>query len=558
MSIGGPRPTGRSDAEVIVVGGGHNGLITAAYLARAGIDTLLVEARAAVGGCAATVSDLGARFNVCHCDHTLIRATPIADELELARHGLHYLEPPTGNVHLFHDGSPPWVQFHEPEAMLEGLARTHPAQVDGYRRYLDDALPVAELVLAMLTTPPTTARMARTVADRRAVGAARLLDWSRRSATAVLRRYFDDWRFITPAASLGPTVWGVSPDRVGTGMAALAYATRHLVRSGRPVGGSGALTDAVRSCLVAAGGRVRAGARVDELTVADGGVTGVRLDDGTELRSSVVVAATDPRTVLVQWLTAPPPAARRLVERWRATPVPEGYESKLDAVLTRPPRFAALGELEREFPGVDFLAATTVVNPHPTDLAIAHSRRERGQVAPRPTLLVNAPTVLDPTMAPGPGRHVLSLEVLFTPYHHPGGWPDSPEPARWLEVWGALAEPGFADSVDRWRVMTPDRYEREFLLGRGHPPAYAAHPLATLIGRRPELSRYRTPITGLYLSGAGTYPGAGVSGAPGRNAAAAVLADLQTPRRRTARARRLCSRAGGGVPLRPGDRSPAP
>ena len=134
-------------ADVIVVGAGHNGLICAAYLARAGIDTLLLEARDEVGGCASTVSDLGARFNICNCDHTLIRAMPISGELELARHGLHYLEPDPSAVHMFHDGTEPWVFFHDPERTLDSLALSHPGQVDGYRRYLEDATPVAELVM---------------------------------------------------------------------------------------------------------------------------------------------------------------------------------------------------------------------------------------------------------------------------------------------------------------------------------------------------------------------------------------------------------------------------
>ena len=110
------------EVEVIVVGGGHNGLICAAYLARAGVDTLLLEARPSVGGCASTVDDLGARFNICHCDHTLVRAMPVVDELELADHGLVYVEPEAGSVWAFHDRSDPWVIFHDVE-------RTKPAPI---------------------------------------------------------------------------------------------------------------------------------------------------------------------------------------------------------------------------------------------------------------------------------------------------------------------------------------------------------------------------------------------------------------------------------------------
>ncbi|MEO6572095.1 MAG: NAD(P)/FAD-dependent oxidoreductase, partial [Ilumatobacteraceae bacterium] len=271
----------REHADVIVVGAGHNGLICAAYLARAGIDTLLLESRTAVGGCASTVTDLDARFNICNCDHSMVRAMPIIDELDLTGHGLRYLEPEISAIHQFHDGSDPWVFFHDVERHLDALAVTHPSQVAGYRRYLADATPVAELALAMARTTPSTHRMLATIAGKRAIGARRLLDWSRRSMADVMAEYFDDWHMVMPAVSAGPTVWGAPHTAPGTGMAAAIYATRHLQRTGRPVGGSGALTDAARASFESAGGRVRCDSRVEHLLVRDGSVRGVRLHDGT-------------------------------------------------------------------------------------------------------------------------------------------------------------------------------------------------------------------------------------------------------------------------------------
>lgn len=121
------------------------------------------------------------------------------------------------------------------------------------------------------------------------------------------------------------------------------------------------------------------------------------------------------------------------------------------------------------------------------------------------------------------GTHVLSLEALFTPYGLPGGWPDSPEPRRWLELFAGLAQPGFLESIGEWRAMTPDRYEREFHLPHGHATSFAGGPLAALRNPNPELTRYETDVKGLYLTGAATFPGAGVWGASGRNAANTVL-----------------------------------
>lgn len=150
--------------------------------------------------------------------------------------------------------------------------------------------------------------------------------------------------------------------------------------------------------------------------------------------------------------------------------------------------------------------------------------------APQPTFLVNVPSLLDPHMQPNPDQHVLSLEVLFTPYALQGGWPESDEPARWLEVLDEMMEPSTLQ-LDRWRSMTPDRYEAEFSMHRGHTPSYAVPPLSAFFGLHRETTRYRTPISGLYLSGAGTFPGAGVFGAAGRNTADAVARDLRVTRR---------------------------
>jgi phytoene dehydrogenase-like protein len=167
-----------------------------------------------------------------------------------------------------------------------------------------------------------------------------------------------------------------------------------------------------------------------------------------------------------------------------------------------------------------------LVTPTVDGIAHAHRAGMAGRVATRPIFLVNVPSVADPTMRPPGGGHVFSLEALFTPYALQGGWPGSAEPRRWLEAFATKADTGFLDGVTAMRAMTPDVYERDFSLPRGYAQSFAGGPLAALLGRDPELSRYRTPLSGLYLTGAATFPGAGVWGAPGRNAAGVILADL--------------------------------
>ena len=131
-------------------------------------------------------------------------------------------------------------------------------------------------------------------------------------------------------------------------------------------------------------------------------------------------------------------------------------------------------------------------------------------------------------MLPPGGGHLLSLETLFTPYRLAGGWEGSGEPERWLRAYASLLEPGFLDGVRRWRVVGPEDYERDFSMPAGYAPSFAGGPLAAFVGRDRELTRYETPVRGLYLTGSGTFPGAGVSGAPGRNTAGVVLDALRT------------------------------
>jgi phytoene dehydrogenase-like protein len=513
------------EGPVIVVGAGHNGLVCAAYLARAGVATLLLEARASVGGCASTVTDLGARFNICNCDHTLVRAMPIADELGLAHHGLRYLEQDPSFVNLFWDASPPWLLFPDVARTVDGLGRTRPAMARAYQQYLAVARPVAELVVEMASLPPAAPAIIARTLRRRARGVATMVRWSRASAWGVLSSFFADPAMAMPALSTGPTVWGVPPDRPGSGLAAAGYAIRHAVRMGRPEGGSGALTDAVRASFEALGGTVRCGARVERILVESGAVRGVRLDSGEELAAAAVVSACDPRMTLVEWLADAVPAgvrASRLSRRWGAAGAPDGYESKVDAVVNRLPTYGALAGVADQLEGLDPLEPTAVISPTLAQLREAHALRAAGRVHDHPTLLVNFPSVLDPSMRVEGGGHVLSLEALFTPYGIAGGWAGSGEPRRWLEQWATLVEPGYLDAVVAMRAMTPDRYEAEFQMHRGHTPAYAASPLATLVGRQRELSRYETPVKGLFLTGAGTFPGAGIWGASGRNAALVV------------------------------------
>lgn len=504
------------DVDAIVIGAGHNGLVAAAYLARAGQRTMLLEARPTVGGTAASEQFAGVTVNICNCDHIAFRTTPIIDELDLTRHGLRYLDVEPAQINMTWEGGPAWPSYHDPEQTLDALGRLYPSEVDGYRRYLAAAMPAVRLVLDNANDAPTPIGIARKVLARRGRGAATLLRWSRRSAADIMREHFTHEALRGPAMVTGPMVWGISPEFSGSGLGALTYAMRHAGTVGRPEGGSGMVPTALLRAFEAAGGTLRTNSPVAAIICEGTRVVGVELADGTQITAPLVMSACNPHDTFLRWLRNPPPQAQQLVRRWRAIPHAEGYESKLDGVLDGLPVVRAHGDV------AESMRCTTIVAPSLAEIHRGHQLMSSGEVLEQPGLFLNIPSVVDPTMAPA-GKHVFSLEALFTPYTVRGGWATSSEPARWIEQFSTLCEPGFADQLGEWRAMTPDRYEREFHLPAGHATSFAGGPLAVFRNKNPELTRYETAIPGLYLTGAATFPGAGVWGASGRNAALVAL-----------------------------------
>ncbi|MEN9805284.1 MAG: putative beta-carotene ketolase [Actinomycetota bacterium] len=509
-----------STCDVVVIGAGHNGLIAANYLSRAGLDVVLVEARSDVGGCSASESFGGGVVNICNCDHITFRTTPVHDELDLAAHGLRYLDAEPSQLNLSWDGGPAWSVWKSVDDTVDELRRTYPHEADNYRRYAQAALPIARLVLDAAAAGPWRGSLVRTVVSRGGRGVRRLLQWSSMSAADVMRSFFRDERVFAPALATGPVVWGLSPELPGTGLGALTFAFRHVAQVGRPVGGSGALAAALSSALSSGGGRLFTSTRVESIVVENDRAIGVRTSDGHVVRSRAVVSAADPRRTLLEWLQHVPRAAGPTVERWRSQPHQPGYESKIDAIVAHLPAYTSVSSADRTS-----LIPSAMIVPSVGEMHRAWIDIESGRVAERPVMFANVPTVLDPSMAP-PDRHVFSLEVLFTPYHHPGGWPQSPEPRRWLERYASLLEPGFLDGLGEWRAMTPDRYESDFHMPEGHATSFAGGPIAALRGKPRELTRYRVDVPGLYLCGAATFPGAGIWGASGRHCATTVLQDL--------------------------------
>lgn len=517
-----------SDSDVIVVGGGHNGLICAAYLARAKFDVLLLEARDTVGGAASTVDAIGARVNICNCDHIMIRDNPVIEELGLSRRGLRYLDVEPAMLNLTWERARPWFLFHSVERTLASLAQSYPTQVQPYRQYLKIAQPLARLILDLGNEVPTRRAILWRLMSERGGGLTTYFRWSRASLLELMSRIFSEEPVLLPAAAtLG--AGGIPPDRPGSGLGALAYAVRHLVPTGRPVGGSGALAEAVRACLESAGGKVRCNARVNHMLVDNDQVLGVELIGGEIIRAPTVVSAIDPRTAMLTWFKDPPPIIASLRHRLSQRTQMEGYESKVDAVVASLPRYRSVDEAMYRELGVSHpLIATTTISPPMSQIIAGHQLLIQGRVARRLINYVNIPSVLDPSMKPGPSRdeHVFSLECMFTPLRIEHGWQGSGEPERWLQCFSDLVQEGFLAGVRRWRAVTPDIYESDFHLPKGVPPAYSASLQDIVLGRNRELTRYETALKGLFLTGSGTFPGAGIWGASGRNAASVIISRM--------------------------------
>ncbi len=521
--------------DTIVVGGGHNGLVAAAYLGRAGRRTLVVERRPVVGG-AAVSTDIHPGFTYSVCSYVVSLLRPeISLDLDLASHGLELLPLNGTFTPLGTDPGDYLWRVDDAEQTHREIARHSTHDADLYADYGREMSAMARFVaplLAMAPRDPTVpdprawlqfwgeVQRFRALGDNARNEFARLMT---ASAVDFLDRWFEhDALKATLAAS------GIIGTCLGVRSPGTAYVLLHHYMGeidgayrawGLPRGGTGALSEALARAARAAGVEIRMGAGVDHIVIEQGRATGVVLDDGESIAATTVASGVDPRRTFLGLVGARhlPDEFRSAIENFRF----RGSSGKVNLALDALPDFSC-----RPGPGAHLKGAISI-SPSVDYMERAFDAAKYGEWSPRPYLDIVIPSVSDPTVAP-PGKHVMSCFVQYAPYSLAAGDWDSSRDRFGDAVIDTLAEfiPNIRDIVLHRQILTPLDLEREFGLTEGNIfHGELSRDQLFFLRPTPGWARYRTPIRHLYLCGSGAHPGGGLMGAPGLNAARAILAD---------------------------------
>ena len=521
--------------EVVVVGGGHNGLSCAAYLARAGVDVLVLEQRHIAGGpCAEYEYFPGYRASITNSPGSL--EPKVVGDLELERFGLEFTRPNPSLMFPFPDGRA-FVAWREPERVAEQIRSFSEKDVEGYAALFEFLNRFAErLGVSLFESPPTlaelTARLA-TPEDEEAFAKIFLgtvvdlldeyLESEHLKAMVAMLGVMSNW--LGPL-SPGSAVWlMMRPMSLASSSVAAAHDPRRQVlrgSTGLPLGGMGSIVRTMRQSIEAAGGRVRTGARVARILSEGQGARGVVLEDGEEIEAAAVVSNLGPWTTFLDLVD---PRHLDAEFRARVENLPKkGSAFKLALALDALPRFAASPKgMEEACSGCQFRIAPSIEYQER-----AFDDAKYGRWSRNPVFWGLFPTVADPSLAP-PGKHILSANIFHAPLElAEGSWDTERERfgERCIKVLGDYM-PGIEDLIIERRFWSPADLEREF----GLPGANIAHLDITprhMFGLRPlpGFSDYTTPIAGLYTCGSSSWPGGTVTGVPGHNASRKILADL--------------------------------
>lgn len=532
--------------DVVIIGAGHNGLVCAAYLLKAGYRVLVLEKRSIPGG-AATTEELMPeeaphfQFNRCAIDHEFIFLGPVLEELGLAQYGLEYLFcDPT--VFCPHPKGQYFLAHRSLSQTCAGIARYSPRDAEKYEEFIRYWSVLMGAIQPLFNVPPHAILEILGSYDRRRLGQVwaiagskqKLLDFIRTMISSpedLLNEWFDSEVIKAPLARLAAEI-GAPPSQKGITAGMMMMAMRHNPGIARPKGGTGALTQALVKLILEKGGTILTDQPVKRVLVEKGKAVAVEVANGKTFGAEKgVISNLDARRLFLQLvepgaIDAADPQLRERVER-RLTNNNETI-LKIDCALSELPRFERFTQDEAPLMGTILIADSML------HVEQAHALTLMGQIPDsNPSLYLDVPTLLDPSLAP-PGKHTLWIE-FFAPYQIAGaegtglngtGWTDELKNKVADRVIDKLADyaPNLKPSILARHVESPAELAERLGSYKGNY-YHLDMTLEQMMFLRPlpEIANYQTPIQNLYLTGAGTHPGGSISGMPGRNCARVFL-----------------------------------
>jgi len=510
-----------SGYDAIIVGGGHNGLVCAAYLAKAGQRVVVLEASDQLGGAAIT-RPFAPGFRVSACAHRVhMLPRTLVRDLGLARHGLAFAKAPAPTTALCADGGHVTIAGTQASGVSAADAAAYKKFAEIWSRFAAHLRPVLEMVPPRLGTLawPDLTKLLRVGLQVRSLGRGEMRELLRVIGMNVYDLVEETFasKLLQGAvafdAVLGANFGPRSPGSALTLLYRLAAEHDAAVLADTS-GGVGAVTAAIAAAARSFGAELRTGAFVEKIVVQGDRATGVRLQGGEDITAASVISNASPRTTLLDLVGAAhlDTGFVRRISHFRSA----GLAAKLHLALSGPPAFAGLTEAA--------LRGRLIVAPSPDYLERAFNPTKYDGFSAQPALEILCPTMTDPSLAPA-GKHVLSLVVQYAPYTLRGGW----EAGRQAFIERIIATlepyaPGLRGQIEAAELLTPLDIEREFRIAGGHwHHGELTFDQIFMLRPVPGASQYHTPVPGVFLCGAGAHPGGGVTGWAGHNAAHAVL-----------------------------------
>jgi phytoene dehydrogenase-like protein len=519
--------------DVIIVGGGHNGLVAACYLAKSGLKTLVLEGREVVGGGAVT-EEIHSGFRCSTLDHAATVSSQVVADLNLARHGLEMINPEARVLALAPDGRSLCIYndvgrtVSEIEKFSANDARSYPEFVNSFSRIGRVLAPLLSMTPPSIDQPTKTDlwHLGKVGLAFRGLGKKdeyRLLRWAPMAVADLVSEWFETELLRATVAARGIHGAFAGPWSAGTSLGLLWQAAMDgsaIGTASYPKGGMGGLSNALANAAKAAGVEIRTSARVSQISNAYGDKPKVVLEGGEEIESRVAVSNADPRTTFLN-LVDPIDLEPNFLLKMRNYRAP-GVVGKINLALDALPSFSGVDDNTK-------LSGRIHIGPEIDYLERAFDAAKYGEFSSDPYLDINIPSLGDPSLAPT-GKHVMSIHAQFAPYKlSHGDWTGRRDEfgSNVIDKLEAYV-PKIREMIVASQVITPRDLEEKYGLSGGHIH-HGEQTLDQFFTFRPLIgfAQYRTPLKRLYLCGAGTHPGGGLTGLPGANAAREIVRDFK-------------------------------